>query len=108
MSSTIKCEQLTEPIDTASPDKLSEQVVVKIEEDSVDMDYPVSYIYAKLKDRKEEKGVTPTCRFPWSIESPERTDRKQELSVNTVAYISCRSNLIIMLVGAARGVWEAD
>ena len=43
-----------------SSDKPSEQVVVKIEEDSVDMDYPVSYIYAKLKDKKGEKGVTLT------------------------------------------------
>ena len=49
--------------------------------------------------------LTHVCKLPWSVQSLERIDKKLELSVNTVAFICCRSRLTITLAGAARGKW---
>ena len=58
----------------------------------------------KLKrGQKCDIYLTHVCRQPWSVERSERTQRKQELSANTVAFTSCRSRLTIMLACAGRG-----
>jgi hypothetical protein len=43
------------------------------------------------------------CRQPQIVERSEWEHTKQELLANTVAFISCRSRLTIILVGAAKG-----
>jgi len=58
--------------------------------------------------KREEKSDTyliHICRLPQSVKSLERPYEKLELSDNTVAFISCRSRLAIMLADVARGQW---
>ena len=54
------------------------------------------------RGERSDTYLTHVYRLPWSIGSPERTDKKQELSVNTVAFINCRIKVTIMLVDANR------
>jgi hypothetical protein len=45
--------------------------------------------------------MTPICRVPQSVESPKRIDKKPEFSAKTVAFVSCRNRLTLILAGAA-------
>ena len=47
--------------------------------------------------------MTHICRLPRSIESLERIDKEQDISAKTVAFISYRSRLNIIVAAAARG-----
>ena len=55
--------------------------------------YRGNYCKRKIwKDEKTKSGgkmqtyLTHVCRLPWSLENLERIDRKEDLSVNTVAF----------------------
>ena len=65
------------------------------------MKSPLSF--GKKFVKRSHTYLTHVCRLLQSVESPERADRKQKLSANTVALISCRSRLTIMLADVARG-----
>ena len=54
-----------------------------------------------LKKGESDIYLTHVCRPPQGVGSPE-TDKKQELSVNMVPFISCRCRLTIWLADAAR------
>ena len=45
---------------------------------------------------------TLVCRLPWSTERVEIIDKKQKLSANTVAFISYRIRLTLMLADPPR------
>ena len=54
----------------------------------------------KISKKRRKEQHLPVCRLPQSVGSSERTDKKQELSANTVAFISFRSRLFLQLVKA--------
>ena len=47
--------------------------------------------------------LTHVCRMLQSVDGLERMDKKLELSVNSVDFISCRSRLTVLLAG---DIWE--
>ena len=52
-------------------------------------------VYSFKREETSDTYLTHVCRLLQSVESLERTDKKPELSVNFVAFISCRSKIII-------------
>ena len=60
-----------------------------------------------LKRREEsDTYLTHACRHPCSRDSLEKKMKNEELSANTVAFISYRRRLTKVLAGAARGKRE--
>ena len=58
------------------------------------------YMYRLKRGERSDNYLAHVYRIPWSLESPERRDKKKELSANIVAFISY---LTVLLAAATKG-----
>jgi len=64
-----------------------------------------STLFKNTNNRRKECDIylTQVCRYLCSVERSRWKHKDQELSANTVVFVSCRNRLTIVLAGAIRG-----